>query len=102
LACVPGEVGLDDLAAKTALITGANQGIGWAIAEELSASGARVVVNYPDESRYPDRLAESGSEAAAVAAGGGKLGDTEGMFGVLNERGIAVKSWSITPASFPY
>jgi NAD(P)-dependent dehydrogenase (short-subunit alcohol dehydrogenase family) len=102
LACVPGEVGLDDLAGKTVLITGPNQGIGWAIAEAFSARGARVVFNDPDESRYPDRPAELGSEAAVIAADVGKLGDIDGMFGVLDERGIAVQSWSMTLASFPH
>ena len=96
-----GEVGLDGLAGRTALIAGANQRIGWAIAEAFSASRARIVVNYPDESRYPGRLAELESEAPAIAAGAGNLGDIEGMFGVLDERGIDVKSWSIKPASFP-
>jgi 3-oxoacyl-[acyl-carrier protein] reductase len=37
-----------DLSGSTALVTGSSQGIGAAIARTLHLSGARVVVNYPD------------------------------------------------------
>ncbi len=37
-----------DLAGKTALVTGASQGIGAAIARTLHAAGAAVVINHPD------------------------------------------------------
>lgn len=37
--------GLFDLSGKTALITGASRGIGFAIADALSAAGAQVVLN---------------------------------------------------------
>jgi 3-oxoacyl-[acyl-carrier protein] reductase len=39
-----------DLSGSTALVTGASQGIGAAIARILHAAGARVVVNHPDSS----------------------------------------------------
>jgi NAD(P)-dependent dehydrogenase (short-subunit alcohol dehydrogenase family) len=79
-----------DLAGKTALITGANQGIGWAIAEAFAANGVRVVVNYPDDSRYPDRIAELGADATAVEADVGKLAAIEAMFAALDAQGIAI------------
>ena len=78
------------LAGKTALVTGGNQGIGWAIAEAFAANGARVVVNYPDEDRYPERLAELGSEALAIEANVGKLAAIDAMFATLDEQGIAI------------
>ena len=81
---------MNDLAGKTALVTGGNQGIGWAIAQAFSAGGARVVVNYPDEGRYPDRLADLGPDATAIAADVGKPGDIEGMFAALDGQGIGV------------
>src|SRR3954468_3628623 len=51
-----------DLAGKTALITGASQGIGAAIAATLHASGARVILNPPDS---PD--GKTGADATALA-----------------------------------
>ena len=75
-----------DLTGQTALVTGANQGIGWAIAAALAGRGARVVVNYPDESRYPNRLPELGSAAVAVQGDVGKLSEIEAMFADLDRQ----------------
>jgi NAD(P)-dependent dehydrogenase (short-subunit alcohol dehydrogenase family) len=81
---------MNELKGKTALITGGNQGIGWAIAEAFAADGARVVVNYPEKRRFPERLAELGPEATAIEADVGKLAAVEAMFASLDEQGIAV------------
>jgi NAD(P)-dependent dehydrogenase (short-subunit alcohol dehydrogenase family) len=60
-----------DLTGKTALVTGSTQGIGYAIAEKLAGSGARIAVN----GRSADRVAEavatlskSGGDVVGVAA----------------------------------
>lgn len=79
-----------DLTGQTALITGGNQGIGWAIAEAFAAHGARVVVNYPDERRYPQRLGELGERALAIRADVGKLSEIEAMFAALDAQGVAI------------
>jgi 3-oxoacyl-[acyl-carrier protein] reductase len=50
------------LEGKTALVTGASRGIGRAIAEELAAAGAAVVLGY--------RSGEAEAEEAAAAVGG--------------------------------
>jgi NAD(P)-dependent dehydrogenase (short-subunit alcohol dehydrogenase family) len=75
-----------DLGGKTALVTGGNQGIGWAIAEVLAQHGARLVVNYPDDTRYPDRLNELGENALAVRANVARLEEIDAMFAFLDGR----------------
>jgi NAD(P)-dependent dehydrogenase (short-subunit alcohol dehydrogenase family) len=69
-----------DLTGKTALVTGSTQGIGYAIAEGLAGSGARVAVN----GRSADRVAE------AVAALRKADGDVVGVAAdVSTEDGVA-------------
>ena len=75
-----------DLVGQTAVVTGGNQGIGWAIVEAFARHGARVVVNYPDDARYPDRLGELGENALAVRGNVGRLEVIEPMFAFLDER----------------
>jgi 3-oxoacyl-[acyl-carrier protein] reductase len=61
-----------DLQEKVAIVTGASRGIGRAIAEELAASGASVVVNYNRSQEAADEvvqsIADAGGEATAVCA----------------------------------
>jgi NAD(P)-dependent dehydrogenase (short-subunit alcohol dehydrogenase family) len=75
-----------ELTGQTALVTGGNQGIGWAIAEALARQGTRLVINYPDESRYPHRLPELGADAVAIQADVGKLAEIEAMFSQLDQQ----------------
>ena len=63
-----------DLSGKTAIITGASQGIGLATAKSLHAAGANVVINYFEDSEGHNRelaaavVAELGSRAIELAA----------------------------------
>lgn len=62
---------LFDLAGRTALVTGATQGLGLSIAQVLAAQGARVVVSDRDAAacaRTAAALLEAGFEAVGLAA----------------------------------
>jgi glucose 1-dehydrogenase len=72
------------LAGQKALVTGANSGIGKAIAIELGHAGADVVVNYVSREEEAFKVAEEigrcGARALAVRADVSKEADVQAMF----------------------
>ena len=54
------------LQGKIAVVTGSSRGIGAAIAKELAAQGATVVINHRDSAAQADAV------AAEIAAAGGQ------------------------------
>ena len=72
------------LAGKVAIVTGASKGIGAAIALELAAEGASVVVNYSSSKEGADRvvsrIADRGGKAVAIQANLAKQADIERLF----------------------
>src|SRR5262249_40333540 len=72
------------LADKVAVVTGASKGIGAAIAKQLAAEGASVVVNYANSKADADRVVAEiigkGGKAVAVQANVSQKADIEHLF----------------------
>jgi NAD(P)-dependent dehydrogenase (short-subunit alcohol dehydrogenase family) len=71
------------LEGRVAVVTGAQQGIGRAVAEAMGREGASVVVNYLDDVEAAEEVAEAiraaGPEAVTVAGDVGVRGDCEAI-----------------------
>src|ERR1051326_4411014 len=78
-----------DLSGKIVLVTGAQQGIGRAIALGCAAAGADVAINWLDDEAAAKRTADEvralGRRALAVRADMGRLGDVETMVTAVEE-----------------
>ena len=77
-------MGAGSLSRQTALVTGANSGIGEAVAKALAAAGATVAVNYvarPEEAaRVVAEIREGGGEARAFPGDVGDEAQVQAMF----------------------
>jgi 3-oxoacyl-[acyl-carrier protein] reductase len=89
---------------KVAVVTGAQQGIGKAIAQGLAAEGAAIVVNYLDDRAAAEAIVEAivktGGHATAVAGNVGEPADIESMMAAADDLGgidILVNNAGIFP-----
>ena len=75
---------MSDLKGKVAVVTGASRGIGAAIAKNLSAAGAAVVINYVGSKEGADRVVAdieaNGGNAIAVKGDVAKAADVRRLF----------------------
>jgi NAD(P)-dependent dehydrogenase (short-subunit alcohol dehydrogenase family) len=81
---------MNKLANKVAVVTGASKGIGAAIARQLAAAGASVVVNYATSREGADKVVReilaAGGDAVAMQANVTLEGEVESMFRGVHEK----------------
>lgn len=84
-----------DLTGRTALVTGSTDGIGFATAKALAASGAEVVVNGRGQDKVEAAVSRIGGKARGVAADLADAAGAEALFAALPAADVVVSNAGI-------
>jgi len=81
---------MENLKNKVAIITGGSKGIGAAIAEDLSAKGITIIINYANDTSQAEltvsRITKSGGHAVAIKANVGSTDEVIFLFSEVNKK----------------
>ncbi|HEY5463063.1 MAG TPA: SDR family oxidoreductase [Hanamia sp.] len=81
---------MENLKNKVAIITGGSKGIGAAIAEDLSAKGITVIINYANDTSQEEltvsRITKRGGHVVAIKANVGSTDEVMFLFSEVNKK----------------
>ena len=90
-----------DLTGRTALVTGSTDGIGFATAQGLAATGASVIINGRSQDKVEAAAARIGDRTRGVVADLGDATGAEALFAAVSDADIVVSNAGIfEPADF--
>lgn len=87
------------LAGRTAVVTGASRGIGFAIARRFVAEGANVVITGRDKAALDAAVAELGSAVVGIPADSTDVAELDAVFEAVRERHGSIDVLVVNPGA---